>query len=184
MSAYDAEAIEGTDLQKRDVRALTEVMTVLSDQGDVRGADGLHEVVSGSGSTYLVDSHAGTCSCRDYEKREPTGGCKHVRRVAFVTGDRRIPAWVDADALDDEVRDAYESDESSTVDVVDTPAGEQAIATDGGAQLAEQRVCDDCANMSGVPCFDCYLAGYRDIAGAVESDGAVDVKLGVPSEGA
>lgn len=62
--------------------------------------------------------------------------------------------------------------------------GERAVVTDGGMQLDEQRVCDVCANMSGLPCFDCYLAGYRDTAGAIESDDAVDVELDEPAEGA
>ncbi len=33
--------------------------------------------------------------------RRPSGGCKHIRRVEFVRGERAIPAGVDYDAIDD-----------------------------------------------------------------------------------
>jgi hypothetical protein len=40
-----------------------------------------YEVVSGSGNTYMVDVEAEACTCPDCERRQPTGGCKHLRRV-------------------------------------------------------------------------------------------------------
>ena len=83
-------------LAERDVRALTEYLTVLNDVGRVRGADGLYLVVSQSGSEYLVDSRTERCGCPDAKHRDPEGGCKHVRRVAFATGDRSVPG-VDVD---------------------------------------------------------------------------------------
>jgi hypothetical protein len=79
-----------TELDARDVRALTERMSVLDDVGPARGADGIFRVVSQSGSTYTVDLQLGACSCPDSERRNPDGGCKHVRRAAFATGERGV----------------------------------------------------------------------------------------------
>lgn len=86
----------------------------------------------------------------------------------------------------DSLAEIVESDESAAVDVVDTPAGTQPVAADGSG---EKRVCDDCAHMSGLPCFDCYLDGHEIPADAiapadVDADDAVTVELGYPSEGA
>ena len=50
MTHYDPTEIEGTDLDDRDVRALTEYLTVLPE------APGLYEVVSQSGESYTVDA--------------------------------------------------------------------------------------------------------------------------------
>ena len=32
---------------------------------------------------------------------DDTEACKHQHRVAFATGERSIPAWVDTDAVDE-----------------------------------------------------------------------------------
>jgi len=87
-------------LSERDVAALTEYMTVLGDVGRARDADGLFLVVAESGHEYLVDAASGACECDDAFYRDPDGGCKHVRRVAFATGRRAIPRWVDRDGVD------------------------------------------------------------------------------------
>ena len=42
---------------------------------------GVYEVRSESGNTYKVDICLGTCTCLDWQQREPEGGCKHFRRV-------------------------------------------------------------------------------------------------------
>lgn len=88
----DVEGQPPAGLDDRDVRALTEYLTVLDDVGRVRGADDLFLVVSESGSEYLVDRRTERCGCPDAEHRDPDGGCKHVRRVAFATGARPVPA--------------------------------------------------------------------------------------------
>lgn len=88
-------------LEERDARALTEVMTVEEDVGRVSGCEEMFLVTSGSGSTYLVDMQLGSCEC--WDSRTRTGGCKHVRRVAFATGRRPIPAWADREAIDDQL---------------------------------------------------------------------------------
>jgi hypothetical protein len=90
-TSADAAGQPPAGLDERDVRALTEYLTVLDDVGRVRGADDLFLVVSQSGLEYLVDRRTGRCGCPDAEHRDPDGGCKHVRRVAFATGARPVP---------------------------------------------------------------------------------------------
>jgi hypothetical protein len=85
-------------LDERAARALTQFLTVLDDIGRARGAPDLYMVVSESGNEYLVDARHGACECPDAEYRDVT--CKHQHRVAFATGRREIPDWVDADAVD------------------------------------------------------------------------------------
>lgn len=80
---------------ERDVRALTEYLTVLPD------APGLFEVVSQSGASYTVDAREGACTCPDFEYRDVI--CKHLRRVAFATGQRPIPTAIPADAIDEQL---------------------------------------------------------------------------------
>jgi len=79
------------DLSEREVRALTEYLTVIPH------APGVFIVVSGSGKSHTVDARDGACTCRDAQYREAT--CKHQLRVAFETGQRTIPAWVDRERL-------------------------------------------------------------------------------------
>lgn len=87
------------DEDELDRRALTQYLTVLEDVGRVRGADDLYLVVSQSGREYLVDHRDGVCECPDHRYRGRR--CKHVRRVAFATGARPIPDWVDPSEVDD-----------------------------------------------------------------------------------
>ncbi|QRV17451.1 hypothetical protein JMJ58_21080 (plasmid) [Haloterrigena salifodinae] len=62
--------------EPRTRRALSEEMDVqFAEEGSI------YEVVSESGNTYTVDLEAETCTCPDYEQRQPTDGCKHLRRV-------------------------------------------------------------------------------------------------------
>lgn len=87
MSTHATVSIESTDtLDARDVRALTEYLTVLPE------ASGRFQVVSQSGSSYTVDARRGTCTCPDHVYRDVR--CKHLRRVAFATGERPVPADV------------------------------------------------------------------------------------------
>lgn len=104
MSKNEPMADESTDakLPARDRRALTQYLTVLEDVGRARGGDELYLVVSQSGKEYLVNARAGTCECKDAEYRDPVGGCKHVRRVAFATGARPIPESIPVDEIDDQ----------------------------------------------------------------------------------
>ncbi len=97
-----------SDLPDRTEAALTEVMSVLDDVGLARGAPDLYLVVSSSGSEYLVDTREETCECPDDEYRDIT--CKHRRRVAFATGERPIPSWVQRDHLDDHFGEHVDGD--------------------------------------------------------------------------
>jgi hypothetical protein len=166
MQPNDAEGLSPHDrsieqLDKRDVRALTEPMTVMSDVGRADGADGLFTVVSHTGNNYLVDIHHGRCECPDMEYRDPDGGCKHVRRVRFVTGKTPIPAWINPDAVDDCLGTAVDT----------TP---HVAATDGGELLEDSDIVDDdrpddcdCADWNSdveLPCWPCYREGFRTVA--------------------
>ena len=103
-AATTVEPAENREFGKRDVRALTEVMTALDSVGEVRGADGMFHVVSHSGKQYTVDARSGACTCPDAEYNlGPDERCKHALRVAYATGEKAIPAWVDPDDLDDQL---------------------------------------------------------------------------------
>ena len=137
------------DLEQRDVRALTEYMTVLPLGGDV------HSVTTESGSEYRVDARKGRCTCPDYQYRDVR--CKHLRRIAFATGQRPIPAWVDSDEVDAQIGEHVDGMPKVAV-------------TDGGVTLAsfadEDTDEDGCwCDDHSMPCFDCYLEGRRDLPG-------------------
>ncbi|AJF28031.1 hypothetical protein SG26_19985 (plasmid) [Haloarcula sp. CBA1115] len=105
-SSSDAASIDESEIAEaspnsRTVRALTEVMTVMDSVGRARNADDLFLVNSGSGSEYLVDARTGSCEC-PWKQYNPNEECKHEKRVAFATGERPIPQWVDDEALDDQ----------------------------------------------------------------------------------
>ena len=51
--------------------------------------DGLYEVESAGGSTYLIDLEAGRCTCPDHVFRDAR--CKHIRRVAIEITEGRTP---------------------------------------------------------------------------------------------
>jgi len=92
MSDYNTAEVEGTDLEPRTERALTEYMTVLPLGGDI------YSVTTQSGSEYRVDAREGRCTCPDHKHRDVR--CKHQRRVAFAVGKRPVPAdVVDVDEL-------------------------------------------------------------------------------------
>jgi len=134
--------VEGTELDDRDVRALTEYMSVLDEGGDI------YTVVGQNGGTYTVDVREGRCDCPDAEYNLPTDDgrerCKHVARVEFATGERAIPSWTDRDAIDEQL--------GAHVD-----AEPQVVAADGGLLEArgEQRALDTEAVGDGVD-----AAGY------------------------
>ncbi|WP_202614569.1 hypothetical protein [Halostella litorea] len=154
---------ERTELEKRDVRALTEYMTVLPQGGDI------YEVVSESGNSYSVDGIEGRCTCPDKQYNLEDGEmCKHERRVRFATGQWAVPAWTDPDAIDPQLGDQ----------VTGTP---RIAATDGGvieagedcevlrdtedSDKGRERPDDcDCANWNDgveLPCWPCYRDGFE-----------------------
>jgi len=90
-------------IDPRTRRAACQYLTVLENQGRVRGVPDFYEVVSQSGNTYLVDAREKSCTCPDAQQRDPGGGCKHIRRVEIVRGERVIPAEIDPDDVDDAI---------------------------------------------------------------------------------
>lgn len=113
---------ESIDVEPRTRKALEQYMTVLEDQGRVRGRDGQYLVVSESGREYLVDARLGTCECPDHEYRGVR--CKHIRRVEFATGHHEVPPGVDvAGNLGEHVSGTTSQSQS------------QAVATDGGVAV-------------------------------------------------
>ena len=168
MYENESAEVEGTDLEPRDVRALTQYLTVLEDVGRARHAADLYLVVSESGREYLVDARTDTCECPDHAHRGVL--CKHARRVAFATGARAIPAWINPTDVDAHLG----------MHVAGTP---RVVVTDGGRALphdvAEQVTDDeiaareerakaierpaDCAcwdTEAGLPCWPCFRDGF------------------------
>lgn len=137
-SLQSAATDESTDPSQRDKRALREKMTVLPEGGDI------YAVTTESGSEYSVDRREGRCTCPDWQYRNTR--CKHVRRVAFATGDRPIPAGVDVDPLIGRYTDERPR-------VVITDGGVSVHARDVDADTADDcEVCDELPD--GFVCFE------------------------------
>lgn len=117
MTTYETETNESIDARTK--RALTDCMTVLDEGGDIFTVVGENQ-----NGEYQVDARMRVCSCDDYKYRQPANGCKHVRRVAFATGEVPIPDGVEGV---DEQLGAHVSPESNT-----EPNDQQRVATDGG----------------------------------------------------
>jgi hypothetical protein len=150
MNSYDTTEVETTDIEPRTVRALTEKHTVLSKGG------GIYEVVSESGRSYAVDMEGTRCTCPDHKHRGAT--CKHLRRVAFATGEQPIPADLDGvDPLLGKHTDGqpYSTDEEP---VVATGGGEIIDKDDSGRP--DECQCWDAS--IGLPCFPCYSGGFEE----------------------
>lgn len=125
------------EVDDRTVAALTDVMTVLDSVGRVADAPELYLVVSGSGSTYLVDTAEDRCECPDDTYRPVE--CKHRRRVAFAIGERPIPGWVDPSALDDQFGLHVEADSRQALadgGVVQTSVSESGVSGSNCGPLA------------------------------------------------
>jgi len=71
----------------RTRRALTEDMEITFVE-----VGPIYDVLSQSGATYLVDVEEETCTCPDFEQRQPDGGCKHLRRVDLEIRTGLVPA--------------------------------------------------------------------------------------------
>ncbi len=155
-----------TELDDRDVRALTECMAVLDGDGEVYTVIG-----ENAGGEYQVDARGGRCTCPDAEYRlDDDERCKHERRVEFATGRRAVPEWVDDDAVDEHlgehVDDADHVATATPETAADgsTPGG--AIATDGGSDII---VAGDDAEVIESPTLD-----SSSDAADVEADHADD----------
>ena len=74
------------DSDPRTERARTEAMDV-----SLLRKGGVYEVQSESGNAYEVDVASKTCTCPDFTKRQPSGGCKHLRRVDIEIRSGDVP---------------------------------------------------------------------------------------------
>jgi len=139
-------------------------MTVLSRDG------GIFSVTTESGSEYRVDAVEGRCTCPDAQYNlNDDESCKHVRRVAFATGERPIPSWVNTEAVDSQLGHHVEggpvvvaSDGGTTVE------GADATASVDGDQANSDRP-EDCAcvnwnSNTDLPCWPCYRDGFDTVA--------------------
>ena len=151
MSINDRSSEECTDLDDRDVRALVEKITVLPDIGEARGAEDLFVVVSESGKQYTVDARHDSCSCPDAEYRDKT--CKHQRRVAFATGARPIPTWVNVDVVDPRLGEFVDGGPvAADGGVVDLTPDQETIVDDQEDADSAREECW-CADHD-LPCFE------------------------------
>lgn len=74
------------EIEPRTERARTEEMDIsLLQKG------GIYEVQSESGNIYEVDVASETCTCPDFTKRNPSGGCKHLRRTDIEIRSGNVP---------------------------------------------------------------------------------------------
>lgn len=112
------------DVDPRTRRACEGCMIVVprrngSGQFDVYSAN------NGTNKTYAVDLRAETCSCPDFERREPAGGCKHVRRVKLGLGLMAVPEGADLDLDSALIRDRakYGVDPEITVHIENPDQG-------------------------------------------------------------
>lgn len=170
----EARAIDDRRIDERDERALQQFLTVLSETGRARNADDLFLVVSESGSEYLVDAREQRCECPDHELRRVR--CKHLRRVAFATGERPVPAGVEG--LDDQLGQHLEATPCRPA----TDGGTEIIeAGDDAEILKESEDSDDGRPEDGtcdaddldVACWPCYAAGFAfDNPADVETGGS------------
>lgn len=146
------------ELDKRDVRALTEAMTVLPQGGEI------HTVVSESGRSYTVDLREGRCTCPDAEYRlDPSDSCKHERRAAYAVGDRPIPAWVDSDAVDPLLGE--QTDATPRVVAADggiIEAGDDGEILDERDDRPDECNCGDWNEGVDLPCWPCYRDGFEE----------------------
>jgi hypothetical protein len=157
LNANKSTEVESTDLEPRNVRALTEYLTVLEDVG--RTADGLYLVVSQSGAEYLVDARTGACECPDHEYRGIHS--KHARRVAFATGERPVPA--DVNGVDEQLGEHTDS----TPQVVASDggiieAGDEGEVLDEGDGDGRPEDCDCSPLFDELPCWPCYRDGFEE----------------------
>jgi len=154
MSTYDSAALEcavtddSIDLDRRDARALSECMTVRALGGDI------YSVTTASGSEYRVDAREARCTCPDHKHRDAR--CKHLRRVAFATGDVPIPCWVTADAVDPLLGQHVEG-----ACVATTDGGVVLDAETDDAGRPDDCSCSEFEGKYDLPCFPCYRDGFK-----------------------
>lgn len=97
-------------LEARSFRALTQLIRVepeMYTSADPHARDDEYKtVVFGQGGeeyivSYGLGGETGGCTCPDWEKRQPEGGCKHMRRVDYARGAKSLPRGVTVDMVTD-----------------------------------------------------------------------------------
>jgi len=135
MSTYESDTNES--IEPRTERALAECMTVLPEGGEI------YTVVGENGGTYSVDGRDERCTCPDHKHRDVE--CKHLRRVAFATGARGVPAGVDVDEhlgehVESSPRRAAVTDGGEVLEERDESEGERSrVPVAGGVLVYESR---------------------------------------------
>jgi hypothetical protein len=171
MIEFDSATLESvvtdncTDLEERDVRALTEKMSVIPEGRDI------YSVSTESGREYTVNTRERRCNCPDGQYHDPEGGCKHLRRVKYATGETPLPAWGDIDAVDNLLGEHVKA--SPRVAVADggdvIVAGDDAETLDGEDEEDGRPENCDCGEWnadSGLSCWPCYREGFKKPASA------------------
>jgi len=85
-TASEKSSTDDTEPDPRTQRAREEDMDV-----SLLAKGGVYDVHSQSGNTYEVDVVAQSCTCPDWQKREPESGCKHLRRVDIEIKTGSVP---------------------------------------------------------------------------------------------
>lgn len=172
---HDIERGDSIELDDRDVRALTEYMTVLGGDGDVYTVVG-----ENGGGEYQVDSRKGRCTCPDHQHR--SARCKHIRRVAFATGDESIPAWIDHDSLDSQLGEHVDGEvHFAASDGGIAAADDGEILDDTEEEVDSTERPDDCqcrrfeTDGSDLACWACYRDGFETVADGAEILGDEEV---------
>jgi hypothetical protein len=152
-----AATADSIELEPRDARALTEAMTVLDEGGDV------YTVVSESGSTYRVDAREGRCTCPDARHNlSDDESCKHERRVAYATGERAVPAWVDPTAVDTLLGEHVEGPVHVAADGgVTAESTSEATSEAHDGYRPDNCECVPALAKGGLPCWPCFRDGFE-----------------------
>lgn len=143
-------------VEKRTRRACVESM-VVHPHG---GGSSMFDVYNVRGEMYTIDLRDGVCSCLDYVNREPSGGCKHIRRVrleftlppfevvpAAIRAEHTAPTDVElarGRRIDTDPEPESESEQVAAAIEVNPDLGEieqaarhAVMATDGGVSTVE-----------------------------------------------
>ena len=163
MTTYDPTEVEGTDLEPRTERALSECMTVLPEASDLFTVIGENQ-----NGEYTVDLRAPACSCKDFEYRagkdfDPDDGCKHIRRARFATGEQPIPDSAEVDPFL-----GTHTDETARVAATDggiIEAGDEGEVLEESDERPDDCDCGDWNQGADLPCWPCYRDGFEEPAG-------------------
>lgn len=92
-------------VEPRTLRAVSEYLTVIEE------APALFQVVSESGSSYLVDLREPACNCPDFQHRDEVTACKHIIRTRLAVGQ------IDTTALERRLTERADQLEANATDL-------------------------------------------------------------------